>query len=108
MLSDYVFLIMLKTDSGFFRKSRCSSRKVIADSCARFAPEQIICYHIEGDITLMKPGSYQVCDSKPEESRGCIVRLLVHRAAVWFVAMRAAGIPPPTQPRSPQQHSVSV
>ena len=31
MLSDYVFLIMLKTDSGFFRKSRCSSRKVIAN-----------------------------------------------------------------------------
>ena len=35
-------------------------------------------------------------------------RLIAHRAAVWFVAMRAAGIPPPTQPRSPQQHSVSV
>ena len=25
-------------------------------------------------------------------------RLIAHRAAVWFVAMRAAGIPPPTQP----------
>ncbi|WP_195662672.1 hypothetical protein [Bacteroides congonensis] len=57
---------------------------------------------------MMKPGSCQVRDSNYRNRAVRAFRLITHRAAVWFVAMRAAGIPPPTQPRSPQQHSDSV